>query len=119
MKQQKEYTHGALSAPLYPEILPAGCKWLGSEGYGVWFLLTKEQGLNENQFRIRRFKDSGVLDCDRVFELKGLDNFDISKEFEFGYISHCQKCTVYQEDKKHEFSFVMEFDKSIGKMSYK
>ncbi len=118
MKQQKIHTHGALSAPICPESLPANCKWLGSEGYGVWFLLTEENGFKKGHYRIRRFKENGVLDCDRIFELKDGQKFDIKKEFEFGYISHCQECTVYQKEVKLKFSFIMEFDKSIGQMSY-
>jgi hypothetical protein len=109
MQQQKKYTHGALTAPDYPESLPQGCKWLGSEGYGVWFLLTKENALKEGQFRIRRYKDTGVLDCDRIFELKTSQSFDINQEFEFGYLSHCQQCVVYQDDEKFVFTFLEEY----------
>jgi hypothetical protein len=109
MQQQKKYTHGALLAPTCPDSLPTGCKWLGSEGYGVWFLLTRENELENKQYRIRRYKDTGVLDCDRVFELKTDQQFDITEEFEFGYISHCQQCTVYQNNLKFVFEFVKEY----------
>lgn len=118
MKQQKKYTHGALSAPAYPESLPANCKWLGSEGYGVWFLLTKEKGLENNQYRIRRYKDDETLDCDRVFEITKGQGFDINEEFEFGYISHCQQCTIYQGNEKFVFIFFKEFKDTITQMSY-
>ncbi len=109
MQQQKIYTHGALVPRDYPRSIPPCCKWLGSEGYGVWFLLTKEDTLNDGQYRIRRYKDTGVLDCDRIFKLESNQLFDINKEFEFGYISHCQECVVYQANIRFVFTFLKEF----------
>lgn len=111
MQQQTKYNHGALTAPEYPNSLPTDCKWLGGEGYGVWFLLTKESKLRSHEFRIRRFTDDGSLDCDRVFRVIEGNNFDENIDFEFGYISHCQQCTVYQKNQKFVFEFITEFSK--------
>ncbi len=105
IKQNAKYTHGALSAPPYPEIIPAGCKWLGGEGYGVWFLITKSEFLQPNEYRIRRYTHTGKLDCDRIFILNSNKDFFIDKDFEFAYTSHCQKCTIVQKDVFFEFKF--------------
>lgn len=107
--QDPNKTQGALIAPDYPPTLPAGCKWLGGEGYGVWFLLTKPDGLSKDEYRIRRFSDKGSLDCDRVYTLKSKDDFFIDKAFEFAYISHCQKTTVAQNGKEFIFEFIRTF----------
>jgi len=107
--QNPQYTQGALAAPDYPNILPTRCKWLGGEGYGVWFLLTKHESLHNNEYRIRRFSDKGNLDCDRVYALKSKGAFFIDKEFEFAYISHCQKTTVAQNGKKFIFEYIRTF----------
>ncbi len=105
IKQDAKFTHGALTAPAYPANIPAGCKWLGGEGYGVWFLITKPEYLTEKEFRIRRYTDSGKLDCDRIFELNSNTQFFINEDFEFAYISHCQKCTIVQNQKFFVFNY--------------
>ena len=68
IKQNAKNTHGALIASDYPEGIPAGCKWLGGEGYGVWFLITKPAHLSDREYRIRRYSHTGNLDCDRIIE---------------------------------------------------
>jgi len=110
IKQNQKYTHGALAAPKYPDSLPAGCKWLGGEGYGVWFLMTQPEHFPKNEYRIRRYSHTGNLDCDRIFELNSDKIFFINKEFEFGYVSHCQKCTIVQNDNFFIFNFSRTFD---------
>lgn len=107
--QNPEHTQGALNAPKYPEILPADCKWLGGEGYGVWFLLTKPENLKPDEYRIRRFAHTGSLDCDRVYILKSDHEFFIDKEFEFAYVSHCQKTTVAQNGEEFIFEYIRAF----------
>ena len=110
IKQNTKHKHGALTAPNYPENISTGCKWLGGEGYGVWFLITKPKYLSEKEYRIIRYSDTGKLDCDRIFELISSKSFDIDEEFEFAYISHCQKCTVVQNDIFFIFEFKKEFN---------
>ncbi len=110
IKQNTKLTHGALSMPKYPETIPAGCKWLGGEGYGVWFLITKSELLHQNEYRIRRYTHTGKLDCDRVFVLNPENYFFIDRDFEFAYISHCQKCTILQDNVFFIFEFKKDFD---------
>jgi len=110
IKQNKKYTHGALIAPKYPENLPDNCKWLGGEGYGVWFLITKAEYLSKKEYRISRYSDTGKLDCDQIFSLNSDKEFFIDEDFEFAYISHCQKCTIIQNDVFFVFEFKKSFD---------
>lgn len=106
IKQNPKYTQGALSAPKYPPNIPKECKWLGGEGYGVWFLITKPDNFEENKYRIRRYSHTGEQHCDRVFELKSTNPFFIDKEFEFAYISHCQKCAILQNNDFFVFEYL-------------
>ena len=108
--QDPNKTQGALKEPYYPGTLPAGCKWLGGEGYGVWFLLTKPESLNNKEYRIRRFSHTGSLDCDRVYMLKSEQEFLINEEFEFAYISHCQKTTVSQNGNTFVFEYIKIYE---------
>ncbi len=96
-QQKNEFTQGALSAPEYPDNLPTGCKWLGGEGYGVWFHISKPENTKNNEFRIRRYSSKGVLHCDRIFQLAQDNFFDINADFEFAYISHCERCVIIQK----------------------
>jgi len=114
IKQNTKYSHGALTAPSYPKNIPAGCKWLGGEGYGVWFLITKPVYLSERKYRIRRYAHTGNLDCDRIFELNSDKSFFLDEDFKFAYISHCQKCTIVQND----HFFVFEFKKDLQHEPY-
>ena len=110
IKQNAKHTHGALIASDYPEGIPAGCKWLGGEGYGVWFLITIPAHLSEREYRIRRYSHTGNLDCDRIFELNSDKSFFLDEDFEFAYISHCQKCTVEQNSDFFVFEFTTSFN---------
>ena len=110
IKQNTKYTHGALIAPAYPKTIPAGCKWLGGEGYGVWFLITKPTQFSEKEYRIIRYSHEGNLDCDRIFTLNSNQDFSLDKNFEFAYISHCQKCTIVQNNNFFVFEFKKDFN---------
>ena len=110
IKQNIQLTHGALLKPEYPKNIPNNCKWLGGEGYGVWFLITKPEHLQNNEYRIKRFADNGHLDCDIIFELNSDKDFHLDKDFEFAYISHCQKCTITQNDTFFTFKFKKNFN---------
>ena len=108
--QDPNKTHGALSAPEYPASLPKNSKWLGGEGYGVWFALTKPENLDQDEYRIRRFSHLGILDCDRIYRLKNEHKFNINEEYEFAYISHCQKTTVAQNGKAFVFEYIGNYE---------
>ncbi|HIA37839.1 MAG TPA: hypothetical protein EYN89_14180 [Flavobacteriales bacterium] len=96
---------GTTHPPFLPSDLPKGCQWLGGEGAGTWFHLSKPSNLPEEEFRIRRYSHEGYIDCDRTFVLSSRNNieFDIDKPFKFTYLSHCQKCTILQDEQKYIF----------------
>lgn len=96
---------GTIHPPILPSGLPKDCQWLAGEGAGTWFHLSKPSNLLEEEFRIRRYSPEGKLDCDHTFILSSRNNveFDIGKPFKFTYLSHCQKCTILQNDQKYIF----------------
>jgi len=76
-----------------PSNIPPNSQWLSGIGSGSWFHIQEIGEL----YRIRRFCPNGSVECDNKFLLinKG---FEINKYFEFTYISHCQKCTIKQNE---------------------
>ena len=104
--QDKKQKQGALSTPEFPANIPEGSKWLGGEGYGVWFHISKNKDCAENEYRIRRYSSKGQLHCDRIFKLVSGNNFNYRIDYEFGYISHCEKCTIIQNNKIFIFKYV-------------
>lgn len=93
---------GNLIAPVIPPHLPKSVQWLGGQGIGAWFQLTREK---EN-YRIQRYSPSGKEECSRVFVVKGDVHFNIEEEFEFTYPSHCAQCTILQKGKNITFDFI-------------
>ncbi|MCF6242695.1 MAG: hypothetical protein L3J74_15285 [Bacteroidales bacterium] len=110
LKQNKNLTHGALLAPEYPENLPEGCKWLGGEGYGVWFHISKPKHLKKNEYRIRRYAAKGNLHCDKIFEHDNNVKLIINQEFEFAYISHCEQCVIVQKSEIFIFKSIKNYN---------
>jgi len=55
-----------------------------------WFEITEEGRV----FRIKRYSEKGKLECDRIFTPDR--EFDINKDYEFTYISHCKECKIIQ-----------------------
>ena len=89
-----------------PANLPKSAKWLSGHGQGIWFDITKPENLSENEFRVKRIALTGEIDCDRVFVAEETTNFNLSEKYEITHISHCQKCTIIQNDKK--FTLIMD-----------
>ncbi len=98
---------GTINAPQIPSNLPDGTQWLGGEGAGTWFHLSKPMNFSKKEFRIRRYSPEGILECDRIFVLttESLEEFDIHKPYRFTYLSHCQKCIVLQNEHKYVFLY--------------
>lgn len=57
-----------------------------------WFEISEE----ERVFRIKRYSEKGKLECDRIFTPDR--EFDINKDYEFTYISHCKECKIIQNE---------------------
>ena len=81
-----------------PLNVPPNSQWLSGIGSGSWFHIQKIGEL----YRIRRFCPNGSVECDKKFLLTN-KGFEINKDFEFTYISHCQKCTIKQKGRLHVF----------------
>ncbi|MBL4594863.1 MAG: hypothetical protein JKX68_13775, partial [Flavobacteriales bacterium] len=82
---------GTIIAPELPASLPSNTQWLSGQGTGTWFCIAATG--QSNRYQVKRFKPSGELDCDRVFEIEesGLV-FDINEPYQFTHVSHCAKC---------------------------
>ena len=76
-----------------PLNIPPNSQWLSGIGSGSWVHIQKIGEL----YRIRRFCPNGSVECDNKFLLTN-KGFEINKYFEFTYISHCQKCTIKQNE---------------------
>lgn len=100
---------GTLLAPKRHESVPKEAKWLSGQGEGTWFCITKEEGLSEKQFRVRRISPQGNLDCDRVFELEeNSSNFNINIAWDINHVSHCAQVRTLQNDIVYVMNFVRE-----------
>lgn len=110
IKQNRNLTQGALSSPEYPQDIPSGAKWLGGEGYGVWFHLSKPKHLKKNEYRIRRYSAKGNLHCDKIFVHDTNQELAISQDFDFAYISHCQQCVIIQKAEIFIFKSIKNYE---------
>jgi len=89
-----------MEQPDLPSNIPDNSQWLAGQGAGSWFWMGETE--LPNQFQIKRFSPTGVLECDRIMTANQ-KGFDISKPFEFTYLSHCAFCTVIQNTKTFTF----------------
>lgn len=100
---------GTILPPKKHENVPTDAKWLSGQGEGTWFCITKEEGLNEHEYRVRRISPQGNIDCDRVFKLTNNDKFNLFNEWDITHISHCAKVRVIQHDSVVEMNFIKEY----------
>lgn len=100
---------GTILAPKRHENVPEDAKWLSGQGEGTWFCVTKENGLSENEFRVRRISPQGNLDCDRVFELNETSNFNIENDWKITHVSHCAIVRVIQNNEVITLNFKKEY----------
>lgn len=75
--------------------IPKRAQFLEGIGASSWFEIIKEE-----VYRIIRFAEDGIMECNSLFIIIGEDEFAIDEGFEFSYISHCDKCTIIQNNKK-------------------
>ena len=86
-----------IRAPQRANLIPENAQWLGGVGAGSWFLLRKEE-----KYKISRYSEDGDLECESFFEVKASD-FQFNQPFEFTYLSHCNQCTIIQNNVKYLF----------------
>ena len=92
-------SRGLLEAPERPNSLPENAQWLGGVGAGSWFALHQDMSMGKYQYRVQRFAPNGEVECDGYFYLHD-EVIDLSKPYEFTYLSHCEMCTIIQNSKK-------------------
>jgi len=93
---------GRLIAPKKIGETPTEAQWLSGEGGGAWFHIQKEW----NNYRIKRYTPQGIMDCDRIFEMKNTESFNENESFEMQHISHCALVRVMQDRVFFEFKWV-------------
>tara|TARA_B110000003_G_scaffold266081_1_gene292618 strand:- start:1645 stop:1923 length:279 start_codon:yes stop_codon:yes gene_type:complete len=87
-----------MKKPLMPNNIPNTAQWLSGVGAGSWFSISKEK----TEYRIKRFSPEGMLECDRLFTVDD-ESFDINKDYQFTYLSHCKECTIIQKKITYKF----------------
>lgn len=81
-----------------PKNIPNNAQLISGIGASSWFTIVKEGDV----YRINRYSINGDLDCSRLFYAQPT-TFNISKDFKFTYISHCQQCTILQDNIEYKF----------------
>ena len=79
--------------------IPKNAQLVEGIGASSWFDIIKE----EQFYRIIRYSENGVTECNSLFFILGEDEFTISEKFEFTYISHCEKCSIIQHGERISF----------------
>ena len=102
---------GTILPPVKHKNVPENAKWLSGQGEGTWFCITKEEGLANGEYRVRRVSPQGNLDCDRVFVLEDdASIFDIAKEWNITHVSHCAEVRIIQDREVFVMNFKKEFN---------
>lgn len=96
----KRLLKSTLSEPSRPEHIPASAQWLSGEGSGSWFVI--HQGESDH-YLVSRFGPLGELECEGEFSLGSQQSFDLSSPYDFEHLSHCQKVSIRQGNKRIEF----------------
>jgi hypothetical protein len=94
-----------LESPEQPVNIPESSQWLAGQGAGSWFYLEKS-GEIKRHFKIIRYSPKGKLECERIY--KSIMPLDITKPYQFSYLSHCALCTIIQNKKKIILNWVGE-----------
>ena len=95
---------GRLIPPEKSGATPQKAQWLSGEGGGAWFYIRK----SEKNFCIKRYTPEGIIDCDRLFNLRNSGTFDEDKPFEIQHISHGAEVRVVQDSILYIFKWIQE-----------
>lgn len=88
-----------LPAPERAATIPTDAQWLSGEGGGSWFFIEEKGSL----YTITRFSPGGKIECKGDFFIDSGYTFDVRRDFEFVYMSHCSEVTIVQETVRHTF----------------
>jgi len=94
-----------LEAPSLPLNLPDTAQWLAGQGAGSWFYIEKTD-IDKRHFKILRYSPNGELECNRIYN--SIMPLDITKPYQFSYLSHCALCTIIQNNKKIILNWIGE-----------
>ena len=88
-------TYNTLPRPVMPDCIPSSSQWLAGEGAGSWFYISPLSG---NMWRVTRYSDTGIVECDGIFEI--LDGKILHERLAFSmtYPSHCAVVSIEQND---------------------
>ena len=89
-----------LREPVRAAEIPQTAQWLAGEGAGSWFYISK---LETGEYRIIRFSPDGKPECEGEFIISNDQLFNIQKPYRFGYLSHCGKVAIIQNNSVIEF----------------
>tara|TARA_B100001540_G_scaffold287783_1_gene282539 strand:- start:1249 stop:1518 length:270 start_codon:yes stop_codon:yes gene_type:complete len=81
-----------------PKNISKNAQLIKGVGASSWFTIAKER----QYYRIERYALDGELECSGLFKPE-LHSFDINSKYKFTYISHCQICTIIQNDITYKF----------------
>lgn len=92
-----------LAAPEKHKNIPDKARWLGGEGAGSWFevVLFNQDDKLESLYLITRFAPNSTIECKGIFTCN--DNFEVEKNYELSYLSHCAEVNVKQGNKNIKF----------------
>ena len=83
-----------------PNNIPENSKFLEGIGDSAWFYI--ENVSEKESFEISRYTIEGILECRNIFQVQST-GFNIEKDYEFTYVSHCLKCSILQNGEKYTF----------------
>ncbi len=91
----KSKLKGTLSEPERVVGIPLTAQWVAGEGAGSWFTIST---LKTVKYAVTRFAPDGKLECAGEFIISNNQPFNIKKPYQFGYLSHCGKVTIIQNN---------------------
>lgn len=89
------YLDTVLPNPIKHPSIPSQSIWLGGEGAGSWFHISRMAEL----FIVRRYSPSGDIEFSGVYEATGRNYFFPQSVYSLDYLSHYQKITIKQAGK--------------------
>lgn len=104
--RDKRLLKTTLPQPEKQSDIPGNAQWLSGEGAGSWFFIQKQ----EDCYTITRYNEAGETECQANFRATSASTFEIDRPFRFTHLSHCQKVTIIQDDKKISFVRTEEND---------
>lgn len=106
-KSMSNPLYTTLAAPKKHKDIPSKARWLGGEGAGSWFeiVLFNEDAKEDNKLKslylITRFAPNSTIECKGIFTCNA--NFEVEKNYDLSYLSHCAEVNVKQENKNIKF----------------